>query len=63
MLEAQEERHVVDAGDVVVELVGGHARGRAASSAAVCWTEWQSPTVRIELASATAQHSIAIGLT
>ena len=35
----------------------------AASSPVVCWTEWQSPTVRIGLASATAQQSIAIGLT
>ena len=29
----------------------------------MCCTEWHSPTVRIGLASATAQHSIAIGLT
>ena len=35
----------------------------AASSSAVYWTEWHRPTVRIVLASAAAQHSIAIGLT
>ena len=35
----------------------------AASSPVVCCTEWQRPTVRIELRAATAQQSIAIGLT
>ena len=50
-------------GDVVVDLLGRRCPRSAASSPAVCWTEWQSPTVRIGLASATAQHSIAIGLT
>jgi hypothetical protein len=49
-------------GDVVVDLAGGIPRS-AASSLVVCWTEWHRPTVRIGLASATAQHSIAIGLT
>ena len=29
----------------------------------MCWTEWHSPTVRTLLRSATAQQSIAIGLT
>jgi hypothetical protein len=53
---------VVDPGDVVVDLRGGDPRS-AASSPVVCWTEWQSPTVLIGLASAAAQHSIAIGLT
>ena len=48
-LEAQVERHVVDAGDEVVDLAGGSPRS-AASSPAVRWTVWQSPTVRTLLA-------------
>ena len=41
----------------------GRTPRSAASSAVVCCTEWQSPTARTELASATAQHSIDMGLT
>ena len=53
---------MVDPGHEVVDL-GGMIPARPPSCEAVCWTEWHSPTVRIGLASATAQHSIAIGLT
>ena len=54
---------MVDAGGELVDLLRGDPEVVAPARSVVPWTEWQSPTVRIELASAAAQHSIAIGLT
>ena len=53
---------MVDSGHDVVELGRRYLEHGAELRGGVL-TEWHSPTVRIGLVSATAQHSIAIGFT
>ena len=62
-LEAEEEREVVDARDVVVELAGRDAEVGGELGGGVLHASGTARRVRIGLAAASAQHSIAIGLT
>ena len=62
-LEAQEERHVVDAGDVVVELLGGQPEVGGQLARRVLDGVAEPDGADRAAPRPTAQHSIAIGLT
>ena len=61
-LKLQIKSHVIDSGDHIIDFLNRNA-DIIGEFSAVCWTLWQSPIVRIFVASLKAQQFIAIGLT